>query len=267
MAVGNGDRPIVNLLLDRGADVNLGQVDGIGALQMAHNLGALDLENILKARGAHPSPAPVTVAFTREPGLDAGPVSLARIDRNFLQAFFAARREAPLPGSRLILEEDPQVQSDAAPECRERRDFRLMIALDHMPAINGTVAWEEYAHYAILLCEHGPLAPDQFRATLDQPLASRRLGISPASELGDFAGFPLQIGERSGRATVLFAVGHGVILEPIAIVPSSDARQTLVVAVDDQHIGQTGHEVKRTLADLAALLDAVDKESTVRQGH
>jgi hypothetical protein len=51
------------------------------------------------------------------------------------------------------------------------------------------------------------------------------------------------------------------------IVPSSDARQTLVVAVDDAHIGQTGHELKRTLADLAALLDAVDKESAVRQGR
>jgi ankyrin repeat protein len=268
MAVSKGDRPIVNLLLDRRADVNLGQVDGIGALQMAHIRRAEDLENILKARGAHPSPTPVTVAFTREPALEhAAAVSLARIDRFFLQVFFAARHQAPFVGSRFIFEEDQQVKSDAAPECRERRDFRLMIALDHMPAINSTVAWEEYARYAIMLCEHGPFAPDQFRTTVDQSLTSTRTGMPSASELGDLAGFPVQIGNRTGRATVLFAVGHGVILAPLAIVPSSDSHQTLVVAVDDQHIGETGHEVKRTLADLAALLDAVDKESVVRQGH
>jgi Ankyrin repeats (3 copies) len=266
MAVSKGDRPIVNLLLDRRADVNLGQVDGISALQMAHIRRAEDLENILKARGAQPSPAPVTVAFTREPALEhAAPVSLARIDRFFLQELFAARHQALLPGSRFIFEEDQQVKSD--PECRERRDFRLMIALDHMPAINGTVAWEEYARYAIMLCEHGPFAPNQFRTTLDQSLASTLAGMPSTSELGDFAGFPVQIGNRTGRATVLFAVGHGVILAPLAIIPSSDSHQTLVIAVDDQHIGQTGHEMKRTLADLADLLDAVDKQSVVRHGQ
>ena len=142
-----------------------------------------------------------------------------------------------------------------------------MIALDHMPAINGTVAWEEYARYTIMLCEHGPFAPNQFRTTLDKSLASTRPGTPSASELGDLAGFPVQIGNRTGRATVLFAVGHGVLLEPLAIVPSSDSHQTLVVAVDDQHIGETGHEVKRALSNLATLLDAVDKESVVRQGH
>jgi ankyrin repeat protein len=268
MAVSNGDRPIVELLLERRADVNLGSVDGIGALQMARIRHAEDLENILKARGAIPSPAPVAVAFTREPGLEhASPVSLARIDRFFLQVFFAARRQAPFLGSRFIFDEDREVRSDAAQECRERRDFRLMFTLDHMPAVNGTVAWEEYARYSIMLCEHGPFAPNQFHTTLDQALASTRSGMPAVSELGDFAGFPVQIGNRSGRATVLFAVGHGVILEPLAIVPSSDARRTLLVAVDDAHIGQTGHEVKRTLADLAALLDAVDKESAVQQGH
>jgi hypothetical protein len=91
--------------------------------------------------------------------------------------------------------------------------------------------------------------------------------MPPASDLGDLARFPLQIGSRTGRATVLFAVGHGVMLEPLAIVRSSDAHRTLVVAVDDAHIGETGHEVKRTLTNLAALLDAVDKESVVRQGR
>jgi hypothetical protein len=73
----------------------------------------------------------------------------------------------------------------------------------------------------------------------------------------------VQIGNRTGRVTVLVAVGHGAILEPLAIVPRSDSHQTLVVAVDDQHIGNTGHELKRMLANLAALLDAVDKESVV----
>jgi hypothetical protein len=62
-------------------------------------------------------------------------------------------------------------------------------------------------------------------------------------------------------------VGHGVILAPLAIVPSSDSHQTLVIALDDKHIDEMGHEVKRTLADLAALLDAVDKESVVRPAH
>jgi ankyrin repeat protein len=266
MAVGNGDRPIVDLLLERHADVNLGSVDGIGALQMAHIRHAEDLENILKARGALPSPAPVTVAFTREPGLEhASPVSLARIDRFFLQVFFEARHQAPFLGSRFIFDEDRKVRSNAAQVCRERRDFRLMFALDNTPAINGTVAWQEYARYSIMLCEHGPFAPNQFRTTLDQALASTRSGMPAVSELGDMAGFPLQLGKRSGRATVLFEIGHGVILVPLAIVPSSDARRTLLVVVDDAHIGQTGHEVKRTLADLAALLDAVDKESAVHK--
>ncbi len=268
MAVSKGDRPIMDLLLARRADVNLGSVNGIGALQMARLRHAEDLENILKARGAQPSPPPHAVVFARESApAHTGPVSLARIDRLFLQVFFAARREAPFAGSRFIFEEDQQVKSDAAPECRERHDFRLMFTLDPMPAINGTVAWEEYARYTIMLCEHGPLSPSQFRATLDQALASTLSGMPAASDLGDLGGFPVQIGNRSGRATVLFAIGHGVILEPLAIIPSSDARQTLVVAVDDAHIGQAGHEVKRTLADLAALLDAVDKESAVRQGH
>jgi hypothetical protein len=58
-----------------------------------------------------------------------------------------------------------------------------------------------------------------------------------------------------------------VIPEPLAIVRSADAHRTLIVAVDDAHIGEIGHEVKRTLTNLAALLDAVDKESAVRQGH
>jgi ankyrin repeat protein len=267
MAVSKGDRPLVELLLDRRADVNLGSIDGIGALQMARILRAEDLENILKARGAHPSPAPVTAAFTREPALEhASPVSLAGIDRFFLQVFLAARHEAPFVGGRFNFEEDRRVRSDEAKECRERRDFRLMIALDHMPAINGTVAWQEFARYTIMLCERGPFAPNEFRTTLDQALASTRSGMPSASELGDLAGFPVQIGNRTGRATVLFAVGHGVMLEPLAIVPSSDARRTLVVAVDDKHIGETGHEVKRTLVNLAALLDAVDKQSAVRQG-
>lgn len=268
IAVGKVDRPIVELLLDRRADVNLGSHDGIGALQMARLLRAEDLENILAAHGAHPGPAPVTVAFTREAALErATAVSLAPIDRFFLQVYFAGRHEAPFEGSRFIFDEDRQASSNDNEECHERRNFRLMIALDQMPPINGTVAWQEYAGYTIMLCAKGPLGPDQFRATLDQSLASTRSGMPPTSELGDFAGFPVQIGNRTGRATVFLAVGHGVILEPLAIVPSSDPHQTLIVAVDDDHIGEPGHEVKRTLADLAALLDAVDKESVVRRAH
>jgi hypothetical protein len=85
-----------------------------------------------------------------------------------------------------------------------------------------------------MLCQHGPFAPDQFRTTLDQSLASTRLGVPSASELGHLAGFPVKIGNRTGRVTALVAVGHGAILEPLAIVPSSDSHQTLVVAVDDQ---------------------------------
>ena len=136
-----------------------------------------------------------------------------------------------------------------------------MIALDQVPTPDGSVAWSEYARYTIMLCEKGPFAPRQFQATIAQSL------IAAPPELGDIAGFPLRIGTRTGRVTVLFEVGHGVIAVPLALIPSSDARATLVIALDDQHIGEPGHETKRTLAGLADLVNAVDERSVGRQSH
>jgi ankyrin repeat protein len=262
MAVSKGDRQIVSLLLDRGADVNLGTTDDMTPLQLAHLMHAEDLESALLAQGAHPSPAPVAMVYARDPVIaPAGPVSLVRVDSAFLKTFYASRREAPFVSGRFEFEEDRRPEADAAQECRERREFRLMIALDQAPTPDGSVAWSEYARYTIMLCEQGPFAPRQFQATIAQSL------IAAAPGLGDIAGFPLRIGNRTGRVTILFEIGHGVISVPLALVPSSDPRATLVIAMDDQHIGEPGHETKRTLAGLADLANAVDERSVGRRSH
>jgi hypothetical protein len=93
-----------------------------------------------------------------------------------------------------------------------------MIALAHMPAINGAVAWGEFARYTIMLCQNGPFTPDQFRTTLRSV-----------------------VGIGGSRDTV--SVGAW------GSCGTSATRDT---------------KLKRTLANLAALLDAVDKESVVR---
>lgn len=262
MAVSKNDRKIITLLLERGADVNLGTTDGVTPLQVARLMHAEDLESALRAQGAHPSPAPVAKVYARVPVIAlAGPVSLARIDSAFLEAFYASRHEAPLVGGRFAFEEDRRSDADAAQECRERREFRLMIALEREPTPNGRVAWSEYARYTIMLCEQGPFAPRQFQATIGQSLRAA------PPELGDSAGFPLRIGNRTGRVTILYEVGHGVIAVPLALIPSPDARATLVIALDDQHIGEPGHETKLSLAGLADLANAVDEGSVGRQSH
>jgi ankyrin repeat protein len=262
MAVSKGDRKIVSLLLDRGADVNLGTTDAMTPLQIARLMHAEDLESALRAQGARPSPAPVAMVYARDPAIaPAGPVSLARIDSAFLKTFYASRRETPFVGGRFEFEEDGRLESDAAQECRDRREFRLMIALDQVPTPDGRVAWSEYARYTIMLCEQGPFAPRQLQATIAQSLKAA------PPELGDIAGFPLRIGNRTGRVTILYEIGHGVIAVPLALIPSSDARATLVIALDDQHIGEPGHETKRTLAGLADLVNAVDERSVGRKSH
>jgi ankyrin repeat protein len=262
MAVSKGDRKIVSLLLGRGADVNLGTTDDVTPLQVARLMHAEDLESTLSAEGAHPSPPPVAMVYARDPVIaPAGLVSLARIDSAFLKTFYGSRSEAPFVGGRFDFEEDRQPEGGPVQVCRERREFRLMIALEQVPTPDGSVAWSEYARYTIMLCEKGPFAPRQFQATIDQSLRA------VPSELGGIAGFPLRIGNRTGRVTILYEIGHGVIAVPLALIPSSDARATLVIALDDQHIGEPGHETKRTLTGLADLVNAVDDRSVGRQSH
>jgi hypothetical protein len=139
-----------------------------------------------------------------------------------------------------------------------------MVSLQHLPTPDGSVAWSEYARYAIMLCEHGPFAPGQFLATINQASPAPQ-GASPG--LGDFGGFPLKLGNRTGRVAVFAEVGHGVILVPLAAIPSANGRATLVIVMDDQHIGERGHEVKRALSSLGSLLDAVDKQSVMGRAY
>jgi hypothetical protein len=198
-------------------------------------------------------------------GADAA--SLAGVDEAFLKAFFATRNEAPFVGGGFVFEEDRQGQSRAAVnQCRARREFRLLRTLGPGIAPDGGVAWGEYARYAIMLCEHGPLGPSQFQSTLGATQAMiTQNGLPPA--LQEFAGFPLRIGNRTGRVAVLLGIGHGVIPAPLAVIPTSDARATLVIAMDDAHFGEPGHEVKRALADLADLLKAIDEQSGLSRWH
>jgi ankyrin repeat protein len=262
MAVSKGDRKIVSLLLGRGADVNLGTTDDMTPLQVARLMHAEDLESTLRAEGAHPSPAPAAMVYARDSVIaPAGQVSLTRVDSAFLKTFYASRREAPFASGRFEFEEDPRPEAGPVQECGERREFRLMIALEQVPTPDGSVAWSEYARYTIMLCEQGPFAPRQFQATIAQSLRAA------PPELGDIAGFPLRIGNRTGRVTIVYEIGHGVIAVPLALIPSSDARATLVIALDDQHIGEPGHETKRTLAALADLVNAVDVRSVGRQSQ
>jgi hypothetical protein len=190
-------------------------------------------------------------------------VSLARVDPKFLTTFLAARNEEPFIGGHFFVEEDGQPQSaEAAKDCRERRNFRLLRSLENVATPDGSTAWSEYARYSIMLCEHGPLAVDEFESTIDAAMKM----ITPAgkplpAELAEFAGFPVRIGDRTGRAAVLLGVGHGVIPAPLAIVPSVDGRTTLTVVSDDSHLGEPGHEVGRTLTELVGLLKAVDERS------
>ena len=166
-------------------------------------------------------------------------------------------------GGRVLVEEDTQPQSrKAAEECRERRNFRLLLAHDSTPAPDGGATSSEYARYSILLCQRGPLSPAAFESTIDTALKTFIPQGQPIPlELQDYVGFPVRIGNRTGRAVVLVGIGHGPIPAPLAIIASGDARSTLVVVCDDDRLGEPGHEVPRTLAKLVDLLKTVDELS------
>jgi hypothetical protein len=190
----------------------------------------------------------------------ASAVSLARADSTFLQSFLAARQEEPVDGARFVVEEDQQSQPrEAVQECRERRNFRLLRALDPKLSPAGSTPWSEYARYSILLCQHGPLSTAAFQSTIDTALQTFIPPGKPVPlELQDYVGFPVRIGDRTGRAVVLVGIGHGIIPAPLAIIASGDERSTLMVVCDDDRLGEPGHEVKRTLTKLADLLKTVD---------
>jgi hypothetical protein len=191
--------------------------------------------------------------------------SLKRVDSGFLKAFFAGRIEAPFAGDKFEFEEDHQPQSAAAAqECRQRREFRLLYPADIVvPGVGVTYA--ELLRYVIMLCDSGPLAADKFEATIDTGLASLTKSTGPASaELQEFLGFPLTIGNRKGRTAILFEIGHGVIAVPLAAIPTGNKQTTLLIILDDVHLGDKGHDIKRALTDLAGLLKAADEQSRLR---
>jgi hypothetical protein len=188
---------------------------------------------------------------------------LGKVDASFLQAFLATRHQAPFADGSFHVEEYPQKQSaDSAQECRERRTFRLFRPLAEKTP-DGRTAWDEFEHYTIMLCQKGPLAPGNVQTTIDTAMRMLRPpGVKLPAEAEEFArqasGYSFQIGERTGRAAVLFDVGHGILFDPIAVIQSADASATLCVVLDDPHFGERGHEATQALTDLVDLLEAVD---------
>jgi hypothetical protein len=196
---------------------------------------------------------------------EAATPSLVRIDSAFMKSFLTTRTHTPFVGGKFELEETRETRSAVA-ECRERREFRLMVPMENVPTPDGSLAWNEFGRYSVMLCEHGPFSPSQVQATIDTSLAMLQREVTlPQPGLQDLAGYPLQIGDREGRVAVLFEVGHGVIAVPVAVVPSDDRRSSVVVVMDDLHFGEKGHEAKPLLADLGDLLRAVDGESRASQ--
>jgi hypothetical protein len=193
-------------------------------------------------------------------------ISLKRVDSAFLQAQLAMRSDEPFTGGHFSVEEIPQTQSvEAAKECSERRNFRLLRPLD-VATPDGRTAWEEFEHYSVMICQHGPLAPAEFQSTIDSALqqfmpSGRKLSSSMEAFDKQIAGFSFWIGDRAGRTAVLMGAGHGVMFAPIAAIQSGDASATLCVVFDDSHLGDSGHEIQRTLADLVELLRAVDRRT------
>jgi hypothetical protein len=190
--------------------------------------------------------------------------SLKRVDSTFLKAFFAGRIEVPFTGDKFEFEEDSRPQAAAAAqECRQRREFRLLYPTDiAVPGIG--VTWAEFSRYVVMLCDSGPLAADKFEATIDTGLASLMKSGSPSAELQDFLGFPLTIGNRKGRTAILFEIGHGIIAVPLAAIPTGSKQTTLLIILDDVHLGNPGHDIKRAMTDLAGLLKAADEQSRLR---
>ena len=192
-------------------------------------------------------------------------ISLKKVDAAFLQALLAVRSEESFAGGHFSIEEDPQSQSvEAAKECRERRNFRLLRPLE-VATPDGRTAWEEFGHYSIMLCQHGPLAPAEFQSTIDSALQQFIPPGKQSSAMREFtaqiAGFSFRIGDRAGRTVVLMGAGHGVMFAPIAVIPDGDVSATLCVVLDDPHLGDPGHEMRRTLVDLVDLLKAVDQRT------
>jgi hypothetical protein len=193
-------------------------------------------------------------------------ISLAKVDAAFLQALLAARSEKPFAGGHFSVEENPQAQSvEAAKECSERRNFRLLRPLE-VATPDGKTAWEEFEHYSIMICQHGPLAPAEFQSTIDSALqpfmpSGKRSSSTMQAFAKQIAGFSFRIGDRVGRTAVIMGAGHGVMLAPIAVIPSRDASATLCAVLDDPHLGDPGHEIERTLTDLVDLLKAVDQKT------
>jgi hypothetical protein len=198
---------------------------------------------------------------------EAASPRLVRIDSAFVKSFLSTRTNAPFVGGKFELEESRETRSaEAMAECPERREFRLMVPMENVPTPDGSVAWNEYGRYVVMLCEHGPFSPSQLQATIDTTLSMVQRELTPPQPaLQDLAGYPLQIGDRKGRVAVLLEIGHGVIAVPVAVIPSDDRRLSVVVVMDDVHFGEKGHEVKPLLADLGDLLRAVDGELRISQ--
>jgi len=223
-----------------------------------------------RARSDWPMPGPlarsVTFGFVLLAGLAIGPsrvaaaeASLARVDGKLLQRAY--------PGDDYVVLEFPEPQ-DVDGDCAEKRRFAAFKRLPEAQRSGRTTHGHLY-DLTVLLCHGGPLGADRYLAMLeasDQMVqAMIRAQPSLADSLPGSAGrgVPVHIGQRSGRATLLFSVGHGVVMTPLAIIPSREAARNLVIVMDDPHVGEPGHEpsLQQALAVLAEMLKLADQGS------
>jgi len=121
----------------------------------------------------------------------------------------------------------------------------------------------------VLLCRGGALGVDRYRFTLEasdrmvQDMIRAQPSLATALPGLGGPGVPVRVGERNGRAALFLAVGHGVVMTPLAVMPSRDASLTIVITMDDPHLGEPGHEpsMKKALEVLAAMLRLADEAS------
>ena len=224
----------------------------------------------VRARGAWPTPGALALRMkfgfallaalaSASSGVAAAEASLAHVDGKLLQRAY--------PGDDYAVLEFPEPQSVDG-DCTEKRRFAAFKRLPEAQRSGRTTHGHLY-DLTVLLCHGGPLGANQYLAMLEASdqmvLAMVRAQPSLADSLPGSAGrgIAVRIGQRSGRATLLLSVGHGVVMTPLAIIPSQDAARNLVIVMDDPHIGEPGHEpsLEQALVVLAEMLKLADQGS------